>query len=63
MFEFGGCPRSRNSDLSLEPNLGIIGNVSNATGILIIQWENDSEQRIIIQELYGQDSRVLQLKE
>ena len=38
-----GCPIWRKSDLSVEPNLSIIGNVSNATGILILQGENDSQ--------------------
>ena len=42
-LNLGGCPISRNSDLSLEPNLSIIGNVSNATGILILQGENDTQ--------------------
>jgi uncharacterized protein len=42
-LNLSGCPISRNSYLSLEPNLSIIGNVSNATGILILQGENDSQ--------------------
>jgi uncharacterized protein len=42
-LNLAGCPISRNSDLSLEPNLSIIGNVSNATSVLILQGENDTQ--------------------
>jgi len=48
------CPISRNSDLILEPNLSIIGNVSNATGILILQGDNDTQTPIQQAFLLGQ---------
>jgi pimeloyl-ACP methyl ester carboxylesterase len=38
-----GCPIWLRSELSLKPTLSIIGNISKATGILILNGENDSE--------------------
>jgi hypothetical protein len=38
-----GCPIWYRSQLSLIPNLSIIGNVSNSTGILLLNGENDSQ--------------------
>jgi hypothetical protein len=39
----GVCPVLWRSLLNLVPNLGIIGNVSKSTGILILNGENDSQ--------------------
>ena len=39
----GGCPIWYRSQLSLIPNLSIIGDVSNSTGILLLNGENDSQ--------------------
>jgi pimeloyl-ACP methyl ester carboxylesterase len=38
-----GCPIWYRSQLNLIPNLSIIGNVSNSTGILLLNGENDSQ--------------------
>jgi hypothetical protein len=38
-----GCPIWLRSESNLEPNLSIIGNVSKATGILILNGQNDSQ--------------------
>ena len=38
-----GCPIWFRSELSLSPNLSIIGNVSKSTGILLLNGENDSQ--------------------
>ena len=49
-----GCPIWYRSLFSLIPTLSIIGNVSKATGILILQGENDSDtpvqQAFILQQ-------------
>ena len=37
-----GCPTWWRSHFSLGTNLGMIGNVSSSTGILILQGENDT---------------------
>ena len=42
----GVCPVLWRSLLNLVPNLGIIGNVSKSTGILILNGENDSQTPI-----------------
>jgi len=54
-----GCPIWRNSDLSVEPNLSIIGNVSNATGILILQGENDTQ--IPVQQAFLLQQRLTEV--
>jgi hypothetical protein len=41
-----GCPVWLRSELSLIPNLSIIGNISNSTGILILNGENDSQTTV-----------------
>src|SRR5215467_3615958 len=41
--DIGGCPIWYRSQLSLIPTLSIIGNVSNSTGILLLNGENDSQ--------------------
>jgi hypothetical protein len=50
----GGCPVWYRSLVSLIPTLGIIGNVSKATGILILNGENDSltpvQQAFLLQQ-------------
>jgi pimeloyl-ACP methyl ester carboxylesterase len=58
-FNLNDCPISRNSDLILEPNLSIIGNVSNATGILILQGDNDTQTPI--QEAFLLEQKLTQL--
>ena len=41
-----GCPVWLRSELNLIPNLSIIGNISNSTGILILNGENDSQTTV-----------------
>jgi pimeloyl-ACP methyl ester carboxylesterase len=41
-----GCPVWVRSELNLVPTLGIIGNISNSTGILILNGENDSQTTV-----------------
>ena len=41
-----GCPVWINSELNLSPTLSIIGNISNSTGILILNGENDSQTTV-----------------
>jgi hypothetical protein len=49
-----GCPVWVRSELNLIPTLRIIGNISNSTGILILNGENDSqtpvEQAFLLQQ-------------
>ena len=42
----GACPIWLNSHANLEPNLSIIGNISNSTNILILHGQNDSQAPI-----------------
>jgi uncharacterized protein len=51
----GACPIWLNSHANLEPNLSIVGNISNSTNILILHGENDSQAPI-------QQSFILQQK-
>ena len=41
-----GCPVWLRSELNLIPTLSIIGNISNSTGILILNGENDSQTTV-----------------
>jgi uncharacterized protein len=41
-----GCPVWLKSELNLIPTLRIIGNISNSTGILILNGENDSQTTV-----------------
>jgi hypothetical protein len=41
-----GCPVWLRSELNLIPNLNIIGNISNSTGILILNRENHSQTTV-----------------
>ena len=41
-----GCPVWLRSELNLMPTLNIIGNISNSTGILILNGENDSQTTV-----------------
>jgi alpha-beta hydrolase superfamily lysophospholipase len=42
----GACPIWINSHANLEPNLSIIGNISNSTSVLILHGQNDSQAPI-----------------
>lgn len=59
-LDFEGCPIWLRSDFALEPNLSIIGNVSNTTNILILQGENDTQT--LIQQAFLLDQKLTQLK-
>ena len=43
--EIGICPILWGSIFNMIPNLSTIGNISNSTGIQILQGENDSDSR------------------
>ncbi len=49
-----GCPIYFKSEVNLEPNLSVIGNVSSSTGILILNGENDTQtpvqQALLLQQ-------------
>jgi alpha-beta hydrolase superfamily lysophospholipase len=42
----GACPIWINSHANLEPNLSIVGNITNSTSVLILHGENDSQAPI-----------------
>ena len=57
--EIGICPILWGSIFSMTPNLSTIGNISNSTGILILQGENDSQTPV--QEAYLLQQRLTEV--